>query len=134
MAENIQEIIITSPLFIEMGVRKIKRFHLNLNQYRNWHFQVSNNLKIAYKKIVLPQLQDLSFKKVKLDLTLYKASKRKVDRSNVLCIHEKFFCDAFVEAGCLIDDNDNFLESTHYYTGGIDKINPRVEIKVTKIK
>ena len=117
-----------------MGVRKIKRYHLNLNQYRNWHFQVSNKLKVTYKEIISPQLVDLSFKKIELKFTLYKSSKRKVDRSNVLTVHEKFFCDALVETGCIEDDNDEFLEATHYYSGGIDKENPRVEIEITKLE
>jgi len=134
MAENSQEVVVISPLHITMGVKKIKNYHLNLNQYRNWHYQVNNNLKVAYKQIITPQLEGLSFSKIKLSFVYFKPSKRRVDRANVLCIHEKFFCDALVEAGCLVDDNDDYLESTHYYTGGIDTKNPRVEIKITRIE
>lgn len=129
-----EEVIITMPLYIEMGVKKKRKFYFNLNQYRNWHYIVSNNVKTAYKDLVTPQLNDLSFKFIDLQFTLFKGSKRKIDRSNVLCIHEKFFCDALVEAGCLEDDNDEFLNSTLYKTGGIDKDNPRVEIKIIKLQ
>ncbi len=133
MEEEPKEIVISMPLYIEMGVKKIKRFHINLNQYRNWHYQVNNNLKIKYKELAYPQVEGKSFNKIKLEFTLWKATKRKVDRSNVLSIHEKFFCDALVESGCLEDDNDNYLESSHYYTGGIDRENPRVEIRITEV-
>lgn len=127
------EYLVSVPLFIETGVLKRKKNYINLNQYRNWHYQVSNNLKIAYKELVKPQLVDLKFNKIKLTFVLYKGSKRKIDRSNVLSIHEKFFCDALVETGCITDDNDNFLESSHYYTGGIDRDNPRVDILIEEI-
>ena len=133
MEEKFREIVVSMPLYVEMGVKKIKRFHFNLNQYRNWHYQVNNNLKIKYKEIVYPQIEGQSFEKIKLEFTHYKASKRKVDRSNVLSIHEKFFCDALVESGCLVDDNDDYLESSHYYSGGIDRKNPRVEIRVIEV-
>ena len=46
----------------------------------------------------------------------------------MLSIHEKFFCDAMTEYGCIADDNDDYIKSTKYLSGGIDKENPRVEI------
>ena len=131
MGEKQSQVIISMPLYIVMGVKKKKKFYLNLNQYRNWHYQVSNNLKIAYKDMAHPYIKDLSFQKVKLSFILYKGSKRKMDRSNVLCIHEKFFCDALVESGCMPDDNDDYIVSSKYLTGGIDKSNPRVDIVIT---
>jgi len=132
MAKN-EPKIISMPLFIETGViKKVKRY-INLNQYRNWHYQVSNNIKKAYKELVEPQIDGCSYTKVKLKFTLYPGSRRRIDRSNVLSVHEKFFCDAFVESGCLEDDNDNFLESTHYYSGELDRDNPRVDIEITDL-
>lgn len=125
-----REIIINSPLYI---IKSGKKRHLNLNNYRNWHYQLSNNLKIAYLKIIAPQLLNTWLDTIKIDFTFYKPTKRKYDRSNVLSIHEKFFCDAMVKLGCIKDDNDDFIESTHYYDGGIDRENPRVEIKITEL-
>ncbi len=43
---------ISMPLCVRMGVQKPKNFYFNLNNYRNWHYQVSNNLKRRYKEIV----------------------------------------------------------------------------------
>lgn len=135
MAEATQEVIISSPLYIDMPrkTKGPKRYHLNLNYYYHWHFIIKNNLKKAYTNLIEPQIRDLNFNKIELTLTLFKGTKRRTDRSNVLSIHEKFFCDALVQSGCIIDDNDDFLSSTHYYSGGIDRENPRVEIKIQEV-
>ena len=118
---------ITSPTSIFLG----KKYHLNLNNYRNWHFQISNKVKQEYQNIMLPQLRGLRLQTpIKITFVLYKASKRKQDRSNVLSIVEKFFCDSLVHYGCLPDDDDSHIISTDYRTGEIDKDNPRVEIYI----
>lgn len=126
----------TAPPFLVLSKKSGgKRYHINLNNYRNWHFQVSNNLKKKYKEVMNEQLQGIKFTKpIRLIFTMYRPDKRKVDRSNVLCIHEKFFCDALVESGCMPDDNDKFIVETIYRTGTIDKLNPRIEIEVIEVK
>lgn len=120
------------PLYIDLERKTMpaKRYYINLNNYRNWQYHVSNKLKIKYKDIVRPALYGITFKYITLDFLLHRGDKRRVDRSNILSIHEKFLCDAIVECGCIKDDNDNFLHSTHYYTGNIDKKNPRVDIQI----
>jgi hypothetical protein len=136
------------PLYIVMGFRckkriamldkdgnKIpKKYHINLNNYRNWHPHVSNNIKKRYKDIAQQRLNasTLNFPQgfVVLDYTLYRGDKRKIDRANVLSIHEKFFCDALVELGFIPDDNDDHIESSHFYSGCIDRDNPRVDILI----
>ena len=81
------------------------------------------------------QLAGLCFDStIDLEFTLFKSSKRKIDRSNILCIVEKYFCDALVHYGCVGDDNDNYINSTKYLTGGIDKANPRAEILIYQRK
>jgi len=65
---------------------------------------------------------------------MFRGDNRRVDRANVLSIHEKFFCDALTKHGFIPDDNDKHIKSTHYYSGGIDKLNPRVEIEITIVK
>ena len=124
------------PLHIETGKNKIKKHSINLNQYRNWHYQVSNQIKSKYQDIASSQLKNHQFKKYKkisLDFIIYYGSKRKSDRSNFLSIHEKFFCDALVKMQVIEDDNDLFIESSHYYSG-YDKNDPRVEIFVNIIE
>tara|TARA_Y100000310_G_scaffold320291_1_gene376596 strand:- start:115 stop:546 length:432 start_codon:yes stop_codon:yes gene_type:complete len=124
--------IISMPLFIDLErkTKPTKRYYINLNNYRNWHYQVNNKLKAKYKYIVRPALYGVKFKYIALNFILHRGDRRRVDRANILSIHEKFLCDAIVECGCIKDDNDNFLHSSHYYTGAIDKENPRVDIEV----
>ena len=122
------------PLYIESGARKIKRHHINLNNYRNWHHQVSNNIKIKYSDIVANKLlryKNKNFPKIKLEFTYYKPTKAKRDRSNILSIHEKFFCDALTKIGFIADDNDDIIKSSFFSSGGLDRENPRAEIKIT---
>lgn len=125
-----------APLAIKLSnAPKAKAYRINLNQYRNWHFQVSNNLKIKYKKLLADQLSGLKITPpVEITFTLFNDSKRRIDRSNVLSIQEKFFCDALVEFGCFPDDNDNYIERTIYQSGKVDSKNGRVEIEIKEIK
>lgn len=125
---------IVAPLTISLPrkTKKDKVCSINLNSYRNWHYIVSNQIKREYKNQVASQLDGLLFDKpIKLHFVLYKSSNRKIDRANMLSVHEKFFCDALTECGCIVDDNDEYILETKYTTGGVDKDNPRVEILIS---
>lgn len=122
--------IISMPLYIIRGKRKPKKHYINLNNYRNWCFHLSDDIKKDYKDIVEKKVEGIKFGKMVLNFILHRGDKRRVDRANILSIHEKFFCDALTEAECIKDDCDEFLHSTHYYTGVIDKDNPRVDIEI----
>ena len=125
--------MITSPLHVDLPrkTKKDKRLILNLNNYRNLHFILNNQAKIAYKEAMKDQLEGVKLKTpVKLNFTLWKKDRRIGDRANVLSIIEKFLCDALVEYGCLPDDCDEFISGQAYRTGGIDRENPRVTIEI----
>ena len=81
---------IISPSFVDLPrkTKKDKRIYLNLNVYRNLHYAVNNQTKMFYNSIMFPQLKDIGcFKKpIILIFTLFKASKRKTDRANILSI------------------------------------------------
>lgn len=110
---------------------KDKKVILNLNNYRNWQHFMSNQVKKAYSEAIDPSIRALKLKPmVRVEFTYWKPTARRSDRSNVLCIHEKFFLDALVNAGCIEDDNDDFIHSTEYKGGEIDRDNPRVDIKI----
>jgi hypothetical protein len=120
------------PIYITLPrkTKKDKKYMLNLNQYRNWHYIVSNQLKHRFCEALECSLSDLKLKdELDITYTLYKGSKRKIDRANVLCIVEKFFCDALTFYKCIPDDNDDYIKATHYYSD-YDKDNPRVEITI----
>ena len=130
-----KKIIITRPIYIYITrkTKPPKKYSLNLNAYRNWQFVVNNIIKKQYCDEMIEQLYKLKLKfPIELKFTLYKATKRVSDRSNVLSIVEKFFCDALVYYGCIQDDNDNYIVSSHYCSGEVDKLNPRVEIEIVE--
>lgn len=126
---------ITSPLYLQLSKgAKGKKYYLNLNNYRNWHYIVSNNLKKAYKELMKSELGDLDITgRIQIKFLLIRGDSRKVDRANVLSVHEKFFCDALVELGCIEDDNDKFIVRTIYESGEIDRGNGRVEIFISSV-
>ena len=126
--------VITAKLFVLLPRKTMddRKVIINLNGYRNWHYLVSNQIKKQYKEDIAPQLEGLVFPTpISIEFIYYKGSRRRSDRSNVLSIHEKFFCDALTELGCIEDDNDDYIKETKYKSGGIDKDNPRVEIVIS---
>lgn len=126
-----QKIKITSPVFVVLP-RKTKKdrvIYLNLNVYRNLHYIVNNKTKVIYFENIKKQIKGVRLKTpIDISFYLFKNNRREVDRSNVLSVIDKFFCDSLVKAGCIPDDNDSYIKATHYYTGGISPGNSRVEI------
>lgn len=132
---------IISPLavYLPRKTMKDKKYILNLNNYRNWHYIVSNKVKEAYNSYIGEQLIPFSvqlltkpYNKVSLTFKYFKGSKRKCDRANIYCIHEKFFCDALVHCGVIEDDSDEYIKQSIYLPVEYDKDNPRVEIEINE--
>ena len=105
---------------------------LNLNNYRNAHYQTLNKAKVVFKETVSKAIQQLpEFKKIEsIEYTLYRDSKRNCDVANVCSIVDKFFCDALVEYGKLPDDNYHYLKNLAYKWGGLTEEKSYVEIKL----
>ena len=122
-----------SPLFVVVGKKK---YIINLNNYRNWHFRVNNFIKIAYKKTMREQLVAFKgkFNKIEITYTLFIDTSRKCDLANVCCVVEKFFEDAMVEYGLIEDDNIDYISKVIYKYGGVDKGNGRVIIEIKEKK
>jgi hypothetical protein len=124
---------LSMPLKIRPSVTGQKEYVISLNNYHNWHFQVRNKLKKYYTAIACDKLGDVVFDEpISITYIYFKPDKRKRDRDNPLSVHNKFFKDALVANGCIEDDTDEFVESELFFTGGIDKENPRVDIIITK--
>ena len=130
-----KEYIFKAPLWYRLSKSETgKKYHLNLNNYHNWHFSTRNNLKIRYQLDMKEQLQGKCFGSyVDLNMKLIRGDNRRVDRANVLCLHEKFFCDAMVQHGCIVDDSDKYIRSSTYSSGEVNKDDPHVEIRVLVI-
>ena len=116
------------PLKLTLGR---KNYALNLNFYRNAHYQILNHLKVSFTDLVEPELKKLpKLSKANLTYTYYPGSKRLSDTANVCSIVDKFFCDALVRSGVIPDDNYTYIPSISYNYGSIDKENPRVTVVI----
>lgn len=128
--------MIHSPLAVILPRKKVKdkRFILNLNNYRNAYYQVLNEAKKEYKRVIEPQIMALPiFTKVSVIFTLYPKTRRRTDIANVCSIHDKFFADALVEYGKLADDDYTRWSESRYLFGKVDKKCPRVDIVLREL-
>lgn len=124
--------LIIAPLRVPKT--KTKDFIFNLNVYRNTHYQTLNKVKIEYKQALKQQLDALpNFKRVIVEYRLFPKSKRRTDIGNVTSIHQKFFEDALVECGKIVDDSYDHVVMSLQSFGKVDKDNPRVEIRIIEV-
>ena len=89
-----------------------KKFVLNLNVYRNAHYQTLNKAKIIFKNQLFasyPELPRIKSSRLEVKYFIERCDNRKFDTMNIISIVDKFFLDALVELGCLPDDNFNYV-------------------------
>jgi Holliday junction resolvase RusA-like endonuclease len=130
-------VTVSMPLFVHLPRKTMpdKKYIINKNGERNWNRFVYKKIKDKYCEIARPKIKGLIFGlPLKLTFTLWKAQNRGMDRMNPLSVHCKFFEDALVHCECIEDDDDAFTHSHHFYTGGIDRENPRVDIKMQEVE
>lgn len=119
------------------GKRKTnKRYWLTMNNYRNWHYQISNKIKVEFKSIVEPQvsiLPDLSMMwgQIHLHYIYFPPNRAARDLMNVVSVVDKFFQDALVECGKLEDDDLSIVPSVSCNADSIDTDNPRMEVLIS---
>ena len=120
------------PIMLEVGGQTKKKYYLNLNGYRNWHFQLNNQLKKLFKIVVAEDIRKLSRvdNVCKVTYTIYYPTKRAFDIDNIGSVITKFTHDALVEFEILEDDNYNFVNEISYKFGGVDKDNPRCDVVI----
>lgn len=127
---------IISPLFITLPRKTVKdkRIALNMNTYRNLHHRISNDTKKAYSEALREQLEGLSIQTpVEVTYKVYKGSKRRLDKMNVISVVSKFLLDSITEYGCWEDDNDDYVKKETIMPTELDRENPRVEIIIKEI-
>ena len=116
---------------LNVQISKKKKWYINLNAYRNGHFQVLNKAKILFKEEIADQVKKLpEMERIGIIYTVYPKTLRDFDVANVCSIADKFFCDALVEMGRIPDDNVRFIPEVGYRFGAHDKANPRIEAKI----
>jgi hypothetical protein len=93
------------PARVQVGK---KVFALNLNGYRNAHFQTLNNAKKNFKVLLYNTYPEILLIRAQSVIVQYKITphnKRLFDTQNIISVVDKFFLDALVEAGTIPDDN-----------------------------
>lgn len=124
----------TIELPIRVLISKKKFFLINLNMYRNAHFQTLNKAKKVFAEQVSPLLKGIPHMSgCTMEFVLYPGSHRLCDVSNICSVVDKFFCDTLVTCGHLPDDNYNYLTDIRYKFGRVDKMNPRVEVTISPV-
>jgi Holliday junction resolvase RusA-like endonuclease len=127
---------IISPLFVTLPRKTVKdkRIALNMNTYRNLHHRISNDAKKSYSEALREQLEGLSIQTpVEVTYKVYKGSKRRLDKMNVISVVSKFLLDSITEYGCWEDDNDDYVKKETIMPTELDRENPRVEIIIKEI-
>ena len=127
---------IISPLFVTLPRKTVKdkRIALNMNTYRNLHHRISNDAKKAYSEALREQLEGLSIQTpVEVTYKVFKASKRRLDKMNVISVVSKFLLDSITEYGCWEYDNDHYVKTETILPTELDRENPRVEINIKEI-
>ena len=88
-----------------------------------------------YAEVVREQIEGVIIDTpVEILYKVYKPTRRKLDKMNVISITSKFLLDAITELGCWEDDNDDFVKTETILPTEYDKNNGRVEILIKSIK
>jgi len=110
------------------------RYPINLNDYRNWHHSVEGKVKIQYTSDMGNQLEGLKIKTpFEISFQVYKPTRRRLDKGNIIAVTTKYFLDALVVWECIPDDNDDYVKDEHTYPTIYDKNNGRIEIHVKEL-
>jgi len=127
---------IISPLYIDLPrkTKKDKRVYLNLNTYRNLHYQINNQVKRAYLEAIREQVEGkVIVTPVEITYRVLKRTEVRLDKMNVIAVTSKYLLDALTNLGCWEDDNDDHVKTETILPTELDRDNPRVEIIITSI-
>lgn len=121
--------VIESPLSVPVSSKK--KFMLNMNDYRNAHYQVLNKAKVEYKRIMRDEILQLpKMNVISVDYEITLGDNRRHDGMNIASVTSKFFLDALVEYGILEDDNMKRVLHEEWNSCGVEKGNGRVLIYI----
>lgn len=137
-----KQLTIEHPLYISIPrkTKEAKKVAINLNIYRNLHYLVNNQCKKIAKDNVENYLKNtgqsgiIFDKPVNITFKIIKESKRKLDKSNVYAVAAKYFYDALVELGVLVDDNDNFIKQETILETAYEKGIGKIIINIEEVK
>ena len=118
------------PLYCHVGK---KRFHFNLNHYRNAHYQVLNRAKRWFEGWVL--IQNTKAKRFKTPVEIHYQFwlTRKSDLMNYGAVVDKFLQDALIKKRIIQDDNVDIVKHISFDFCGYDKVG-RASVEVRQWK
>tara|TARA_R110002072_G_scaffold36541_3_gene107577 strand:+ start:706 stop:1104 length:399 start_codon:yes stop_codon:yes gene_type:complete len=128
---------VTCPFRVHLPrkTKKDKQIPINLNWYRNAQHFESNQAKKQFLEDVRDQLEG---KRLQTPVTVcyqvFKPTRRRLDKMNVVAITSKFLLDALSELGVWVDDNDDYVKTEIILPTEHDKDNARVEVTLKTIK
>lgn len=120
---------------LSVWVSRRLRFYLNMNEYRNTHYQILN---VAKQQFCLQMTAEIKAAGIKpmpaavISYDFFAPDRRRRDLLNVISVVDKFALDALVSAEILPDDNVYRVQYGTIRFAGIDKENPRVVMTITK--
>ena len=124
------------PIYLMKNKRQ--KIGLNLNHYRNLHYQTSNKLKKQMVEWISLWAIEYAPRKAKIKgplcftYIIYRSSKRRADLGNIGSIVDKFVSDALVECGLIEDDNTDVIKEIVFVDGGVSRKNPRADLIISK--
>ena len=105
-----------------------------MNAYGNTNTFTNNEVKKAYLETIREQVEGkVIVTPVEITYRVFKPSKRRLDKLNVISVVAKYLMDAIVSCDCIADDNDDYIKTETILPTEYDKNNGRVEIIITEI-
>lgn len=125
--------MIINNIPLTINVSKNKKVSLNLNTYRNLHYQANNKAKhqlATFIKLYGSFDGVVAAPPFEMVYTIYRRTKIRADLMNIGSIVDKYVSDALVTLGYFPDDNTDIIKKVTIIDGGIDKENPRANLEI----
>lgn len=124
-----QSIRVTLPLSVTIGRSRVS---MSRNRWENLHFRQKTKVKeiireLVYKQVILYAALGES---VSVSSVLY-VDRLNCDLGNFNDVLLKICSDCLVKAGIIKDDNVKIIKTETRIFGGVDKLNPRLEVTYT---
>jgi len=132
--ERVTQLRLICPFKIKASPNGSKHYALNFNEAKNWHYQTYNNVKKQLTFYLADQLRGKEIQTpVEIIYRVYKPTRRKLDKMNVISIVSKFALDAVSTHGAWEDDSDEFIKTEIILPTRLDRDDPRIEVLIKTI-
>jgi len=136
MSNKVSHIFIKSPRRVTLPRKRVKDkvVPLNMNNYGNTNTFVNNEVKKAYLEVIRGQLEGVTIQTpVTVSYKIFKGTRARLDKMNVVAIVSKYLFDALTELGVWGDDSDDFVKAEIIHPTEYVKGEDRVDINIVSI-